>query len=197
MPGIWETIFGSGPKSKKIPNMSPEQMQMMNQWMGQVGQGGFAGGGAPAYQSGMGYLQDLYSQSPEAFSRMQEPYMKQFQQQTVPGLAERFSQAGGRQSSAFNQAMGQAGGNLSSQLGGMFEQMRSQNLGNLLNFANAPFQQGMQMMNLKPFGYETQEGSPGLLGPILGAVGGAAAGPFGSAIGSGAANWMKQQFGWG
>ncbi len=196
MPGIMETLFGGGEKYKRLPTMTPEQQQLMSQNIQQLMGGGFAGAGAPGYEAGMGYLQDLYSQSPQAFARMQEPYMRQFQQQVVPGLAERFSAAGGgspmgggRQSSAFNQAMGQAGSNLSAQLGGMFEGMRSQNLQNLLGFSQAPFQQGLEMMAQKPFGYAYQPGSTGLFGGAMAGLGGG----LGLGGGMGFGNWLGQK----
>jgi hypothetical protein len=191
MPGLMEMIFGQSAGFKKLPTMNTEQQQMMGNYMQQMMGGGFGGAGAPGYQSGMNYLQDLYSQSPQAFSRMQEPYMRQFQQQTVPGLAERFSGAGGgspmgggRQSSAFNQAMGAAGGNLSAQLGGMFEGMRGQNLQNLLGFSQAPYQQAMGMMGLKPFGYAYQPGSTGLLGEAVSGLAGGMGGGMGLGMGN-------------
>lgn len=174
MPGIWETLFGTGDKMKQVPTKTGGQSDLLNQMISalQGGQGIF--GNNQLYQGGSNYLNDLYSQSPDAFNRLSEPYMRQFQQQTVPALAERFSGAGygGRQSSAFNQAMGQAGQNLSSQLGGMFEQMRSQNLGNLMGMANMPYQQAQGAIGQNMFENFFQPGSGGLLGNALTGLGG-------------------------
>lgn len=158
-----EMLFGSKGKTKQIPTMDAGQQQIMKMIEQALSGGGIFGQNAP-YQQGMGYLQDLYSQSPQAFARMQEPYMKNFQQQVVPGIAERFSAAGGRNSSAFNQAMGQAGANLESNLGGMFEQMRGANLGNLMNMSNLPFNQASSLLGQRGFGYQYQPGSQGFLG---------------------------------
>lgn len=195
MPGIWETLFGSGDKLSQVPTKTTGQQNLMNQLISSL-QGGGIFGNNQLYQSGSNYLGDLYSQSPDAFKRLADPYMRQFQQQTVPGLAERFSGAGygGRQSSAFNQAMGQAGQNLSSQLAGMFEQLRSQNLGNLMNFSNMPYNQAMGAIGQNMFENVYQPGSTGLIGGALQGLGGGLGMGMGLPAGSSLINALMRLF---
>ena len=73
---------------KKYPNMSPQQQRM------------FSGAiqnpieNSPLYGSGSNYLQQLLSNDPQAFQAFEAPYMQNFQQNIVPGIAERFAGAG-------------------------------------------------------------------------------------------------------
>jgi hypothetical protein len=82
-----------------------------------LGPGGSLGQG---YQGALGLQQQLMDPSSEAVQQFAEPYMRQFEQQTVPGLAERFAglgaMGGGLSSSGVGQALGAAGGNLQAQL---------------------------------------------------------------------------------
>ncbi len=105
---------------------------------------------------------------------MAQQLQHQFQTQTVPGLAERFTAANGQRSSAFQGALGSAAGNLQQDLAA---------------------QQYSQLQNLLPFGLQQNfergiiPGQQGflsqLLGPLLGTAGFAAGGPLGAAVGSG------------
>lgn len=95
---------------------------------------------SPLYQSGSNYLQQLLSGSPEATSQFEAPYMRQFNEQTIPALAERFSSlgSGAQRSSAFQQALGQAGAGLSENLASLRGGMQMQGLGQALGYAQQP-----------------------------------------------------------
>lgn len=69
-----------------------------------------------ALQQLMGQYQQPYQFNPVDFGPIAQEQTRQFQQQTVPGLAERFTSAGGQRSSAFRQQLGQAGSDLASRL---------------------------------------------------------------------------------
>lgn len=83
------------------------------------------GGGQLSPMGGQNYMQDIMGQA-----------RKQFEQQTVPGIAERFTSMGeGAQSSgAFQGALGQAGVDLEKQLAGLglqnqqFQQQQGSNM---------------------------------------------------------------------
>ena len=91
----------------------------------------------------------------------------QFQQQTIPSIAERFTALGAQNSSAFPQALGQAGAGLEEGLAGLESQFGLQKLGAL---------QGLLNLGLAPQ-FETvihpaqQSGIANLLAPLLGALG--------------------------
>lgn len=118
--------------------------QLLGQLMGQssdIGQN-------PLYQQGSNYLQQLLSGSPESSAAFEAPAMRQFNEQIVPGLAERFSGmgAGAQSSSAFQQALGQAGAGLSENLQAMRSGLQFGGLGQALGYAQQP------ISNLQGFG---------------------------------------------
>jgi len=80
-------------------------------------------------------------ETPLNFSPIAERYQKLFHEQTVPALAERFVQGGGINSGSFQRALGQAGSDLSSQLGALESQYNLSKHGllqNLLRIGNQP-----------------------------------------------------------
>lgn len=128
------SLFGGTPEAtRQIPRFNPQQEQVLNQLLSQ-GLGGIKG------------LQKGFDFSPIANQAQQR-----FSQQTVPGLAERFTSMGGSGASnalsspAFASQLGQAGSGLQGDLASLqaqygFEgQGRQQNLfQNLLNLGLQP-----------------------------------------------------------
>jgi len=161
-------LIGSKDKVKQLPNMTPEQMSVLQQLLGGLG-GGMG--------SGMDYLQSLLSGEEGAFDAYEAPMKRQFEEQTVPGLAEQFSSlgSGAQGSSAFGQALGQAGAGLTENLAAQRAQLRS-----------GAMQQLSQLMGIglgaQPFGYNVQKGQAGML-PSMSQG-------FGSAIGKRMAGWL-------
>lgn len=176
MSAITRFLFGDKDQNIQQTLLDQGQQNLQNNVTQGLQGGGVYGQGAQSYNAGQGYLNNLYSQSPDAFARLSDPYMRQFNQQVVPGLAERFSAAGegGRHSSGFNQAIGAAGANLSSQLASMFENLRSQNLGQALNYAQLPFQQAQSAIGNRTFENQYQPGNTGFLGQAVGGLAGGA-----------------------
>jgi len=141
--GLMDFLIGSKHKEKirNIPTMDPRQQALFSQLLGGLGgQGG-------ALNMGMGNLSQLLSGSPEAYQAYEAPAMRQFQQQIIPGIAERFSRwgQGSQQSSAFGQQMGQAGSmlseNLAAQRGGLQQNALSQLIALLGMGTQTPTQQ--------------------------------------------------------
>lgn len=163
MAGIFDFLFGSQDKFNKMSTMSPEQKQLFQQFIGLLGgQGGQPGGG----QMGLEHFMQLLDPSSEAYKKFEQPYLQQFEQQTIPGLAERFAGAGGGlggglSSSGFGQALGAAGGNLQAQLAQMKTGMQSQ-------AANSLLQQLQQALGQQTFAYGHQPASAGLFPNVLG-----------------------------
>jgi hypothetical protein len=62
------------------------------------------------------YANDLMDPSGQAYQNFSAPAMTDFQQQIVPGIAERFGGEGALSSSGFNQTMGAAGSDLAQRL---------------------------------------------------------------------------------
>ena len=107
---------------------------------------------SPLFQQGSSFLQNLLSGSPEATAAFEAPYMRQFNEQIVPGLAERFSGlgAGAQRSSAFSQALGAAGAGLSENLAALRGQLQLGAVPQALGYAQQPISnlQGFSQLGL-------------------------------------------------
>ena len=123
--GLVSSLWGGRAKSEKIKQLStlaPQQQQVQNQ----LSQ--FLQGAGPQAQN---YLQDLLGGGEESFKRFAAPYQQQFEQYTLPSIAERYAGygAGAQSSSAFQQALGQSGSDLQMQLASLREGLRGQAFG--------------------------------------------------------------------
>jgi len=110
-------------------------------------------------------LRQYLNPSSEATSAFAEPYIRQFNEQTIPQLAERFAGAGATggalSSSAFGQSLGAAGGKLQTDLAALKGGLGQKSLGDLLSL----------MMNLtgqKNFGYSQQPAQTGFAESLFG-----------------------------
>lgn len=144
-------FFGGEDKMKKIPTMTKEQESLLSQMMQMLGPQGGLGQGM---QKGIDYQNQLMDPSSEAVRQFTQPYMNEFEQQTVPGLAERFAgmggMGGGLSSSGFGQSLSSAGGNLQAQLAqlkaGLGQQAANSLMGQYGNMSG-------QALSAQPFGY--------------------------------------------
>jgi len=198
--GFWNEvrgqIFGTPDTQQSI--YDPQQQQLLSQ----VNQTAMQGGGLqnnPLYQQSGNFLQNLLSNSPQAMSAFEGPARQQFNQQIIPGLAERFagSGSGNQSSSAFQNALGGAGATLATNLQALRSGLQMQALPFALQHAQAPIDalRGLASVGLNRSSFQTQPGSPGFL-PAAGAAAGAYfGGPAGAAAGKEAggliSNWFK------
>ena len=159
---LFDFLFGSKDKTKQLPTMSPEQQKFLGQLMQMLGgQGGLGQG----FGESTDYLRQLMDPSSQATNQFAAPYQRQFEQETVPMLAERFAGAGGLggglSSSGFGQALGAAGGNLQTQLAALKAGLGQQAAGQLMGMYG---NMSGQALGAKPFGYMHQPGGTGLFG---------------------------------
>lgn len=106
--------------------------------------------------AGSEYLRDkLHHKQPEYLQNLEGPLMRQYNEQVMPGIAERFEGLGALNSSAFQQTAAQAGrdlmerlGSLRAQYGMQNEQQNMESANMALTYGQVPFQQKMQRMNL-------------------------------------------------
>ncbi len=156
-------IFGGGDRMKKVPTMTKEQQGLLNQMMQLLGNQGQLGQG---FGNALDLQQQYMDPSSQAVEQFSKPYMDQFNQQTIPGLAERFAgmgaMGGGLSSSGFGQSLGAAGGNLQNQLAqlkaGLGQQAAQSLMGQYGNMSQ-------QALGAQPFGYQQQ--GPSLLGGFM------------------------------
>jgi len=109
--------------------------------------------------------------SSQAVDQFAQPYMDQFNQQTIPQLSERFAgmgggMGGGLSSSGFGQALGAAGGNLQTQLAALKAGLGQQAAQSLMGQYG---QMSGQALGKSPFGYMHQQGTQGFLPQALSA----------------------------
>jgi len=126
--------------------LDPQQQALRSQMMGGLGQ---------AQGQGLDYINQILSNDPEAFAEFEAPMMRQFQQDIVPGIAERFAGMGthgAQSSSAQNIAFGQAGKELSESLAAMRAGLKQNALGNLQGMMGTAMQPTMDTMYRQPSG---------------------------------------------
>ena len=110
---------------------------------------------SPVEGAGLTHLQNLLGRTPEEHLKdFEAPYMRKFNQEIAPGIAERYSGANAGRGSGFQNAMMNAGAGLSENLaslkGNLINQMLGQqtqaaNVG--LGYAQLPGQRYAQQMN--------------------------------------------------
>ncbi len=170
-----EFFFGSDPRTQQASLLNPQQQGLQNQGIQQLMQLLQGGGGQPG-----------------SFAPIAQQARTQFQTQTVPGLAERFTALGGQNSSAFQGALGSAASGLEEGLAAQGSQYGLQQ--------NAQLQNLMQLL----FGFSSRpsfenlvfQGQPGAFHGLAqgfgeglgGALGGGAAG-----AGNALYNWWNKK----
>ena len=102
----------------------------------------------PTYQAGNKYIMDILSQNPEMMQQFEAPYMRQFREQIVPDLAQRFASGGSLSSSAFNQSMAHEAGSLSERLAAMRSNLGMTAANEALAYSQVPFQQQLANQGL-------------------------------------------------
>lgn len=100
---MFEWLTGTGGEYKKLPTVTPQQSNAINQ-LGNIGLSGIQG-------------------LNPSFEPIAQRAREQFGQVGIPSIAERFtSTGGGQRSSAFGQSLGQGASDLESQLAGLQSQ---------------------------------------------------------------------------
>lgn len=158
-------LFGSKGKTRQLPTMSPEQMDFFRNFLSQLG-----GAGAGGFGESMDYLRGLVSGDPESMRAFEAPYLRQFQEQTVPALTERLTGlgAGGGRASGAAQVLGQAGQSLQEKLASLRAGLQGQAAQQLMG----TYMQGAGLgIGARPFGYQYEPGREGLFGSLAGGVG--------------------------
>lgn len=155
MAQIGRLLFGRKPKLREFTPYSEQQQQAQQQLLGGLtGEGQMPGG---ALGSLLQQLQALMSGQQGAYEEFEAPLMRQFQEDIIPGIAERFAgmgTGGSLRSSGFQQAGARAGVDLTERLAQLRGQLRQGAMGQLSSLY------GAAMQPQKEF-YQTQ-GVPGL-----------------------------------
>lgn len=168
-------LIGQSAKTERHDTLNPEQNSLLQQLLASINPQQFNLGQNPLYQSGVSYLQQLLSGSPEASQAFEAPYRSDFEQNTIPALAERFAGMGAQSSSGFQNALGQAGAGLQQQLAALRASLQGGAAQQALGYSQAPGQMGLGAAQLglgtSPFAYSQRAASTGALGGLLSGVG--------------------------
>lgn len=148
--GISSFLFGT-PESMVT---NPLQMQLMQQLIQGIG---------PGIGQGTDFLTKLLSGDESIFKEIEAPMIRQFEQQTVPGLAERFTAqgSGGQSSSAYQQQLGAAGSRLAQDLASQRAGYRMSALDRLLSQAQAA-------SSMQPYSFVPR--TPGFFESLIGSI---------------------------
>lgn len=162
--------------------LNPQQQTILQQLLGSMsGQTGNIQEN-PLYQAGGSHLQKILGGDTSAF---EAPLMRQFNEQIIPGIAERFSGAGSgsQKSSAFQQALGQSGADLSERLGALRGGLQQNAAGQALGYAQQPVSNLQNLLNLNTQAFAPKS-KPWWQEGLIGLAGGTSQG-IGQAIGGG------------
>jgi hypothetical protein len=171
MPSLSEILFGQKSSIQQQSTQNPQQQAMQSQLMQLL---------APLLGQGGDYLSGLFDMSSEGQDAFAAPFMRQFEEQTIPGIAERFTAMDGQRSGAFGQQLGQAGAGLQENLASLQGQLSQSGLNSLMQLLQQSMSPSLENI-YKP-------GSSGLLGGLLGGVGQAAGTGLGGSMGRGFGN---------
>lgn len=152
-------------KFKRLEKLSPEQQKTLSGILGGLNPQGFNPQSNQTYQSGENYLQNLLSESPEAFSKFAEPYKRQFEEEIIPQVAERFTGQGAQKSSAFRQQLAQQATGLQERLATLREGLRMQAVPQAFQYGSQPAELQSRLAALglgtQTSEYGTQQGRQG------------------------------------
>jgi hypothetical protein len=168
--GLSSILGGATSKAgyKKVSNFDKTQ-QALHAQRGQKAQN--LGGQGGGYENAMGILQGYLDPNSSQYQNFEAPYRQEFEQQTVPGLAERFAgyggMGGGLSSSGFGQALGAAGANLQTNLAQLKSNLQRSSISDILNQYN---QLSSGVLGAQPYSYMEQ--GPGMLSNALSSFGG-------------------------
>jgi len=175
--GLGKFFMGTPGKMEQRSTLLPQQQAGFSQ-LQQAGQGRGAGG---AFGTSADYYRDILSNDPASLQAFQDPEMRQFREQTIPGIAEQFAGmgAGGLSSSGFRTAALGAGTDLGERLASMRAGLRQGAAERLSNIGS----QGLGTFAQNYYRPATQ-GFLGAVAPGIGAgLGMLGGGAFGSLAG--------------
>ncbi len=161
------SLFGTPGGFEQISTQTGQQQDLFSQLIAHLG---------GAQGAGLDWLTQILSGDEEAFGKFEAPFKRQFEQETIPSIAERFAglgSHGSQSSSAMQQTLGQSGRELTENLAALRGNLQQNALSQLQGLMGQGFQQTFENVYRQP----TQ-----------GIVGGALAG-----IGQGAGLYMGMQ----
>ncbi len=149
-----DLLGGTPAKMEQVSTLLPGQQSLHNQLLRSLRRPG-AGG---AFGQSADYYRDLMSDDPSDLDAYLDPSMRQYYQDIMPGIAERYAGMGlgALSSSSHRNAQIQGGTDLAERLAMLRANLRQSGAQGLMQMGNLGLQPRSQMM-------QTQSGSQGLL----------------------------------
>jgi len=100
------------------------------------------------FQTGENWLQSMFN-DPKFFEQFEAPIQRDFQEKTIPDLANRFSgmgSGGSLGSTAFRNQLAREGSNLHTNIAALRGNMQQQAIPQLMGYSQAPFNNYMSLM---------------------------------------------------
>lgn len=140
------------------------------------------------YGQGLDWLMSMFN-DPEFFNSFEAPLQRQFQEQTVPDLANRFASmgsGGALGSTGFRNQLAREGSNLSTNIAALRGNMMQQAVPQLLQYAQQPFSNLMSLYQqaLQPTENTYQPASTGFFGGVAPSITSAAAQMYANKMGN-------------
>lgn len=154
---FWDFLLGKGEKTQEYQRYNPQQNQALDMLLS---------GGQQQLPQAFQFLQSILSQDPAQMQAFERPAMRQFEEQIIPGIAEKFTAnfgPGSYRSSAFGQQLGAAGAKLAENLQAQRAGLGMQGIQQLIQMLGGGLGQRT--------GRETVPGQPGALQGIMPALG--------------------------
>lgn len=188
MPGFFQSLFGSPARQSSTYTKGQRSTidDLLQSIKGMQGQQDITQ--QQGYGQGLDWLMSLFN-DPSFFQSFEAPLQRQFQEQTVPELANRFAgmgSGGSLGSTAFRNQLGREGSNLSTNIAALRGGMQQQAIPQLLGYSQQPFSNLMSLYQqaMTPTRNVYQQPSAGLLGPVLSSIAGGLSAGYGQRLGS-------------
>lgn len=178
---------GSGQNAQFGSTYNPQQLDFMKQGLGGLNPGMGDITQNQNYQQGSDWLSALFN-DPEFFKNFEAPLMRQFEEETVPGLANRFAgmgSGGATGSTAFRNQLAREGSTLHEKIAALRGGLQQQGVNQSLQYGQQPVQNYLQQLQqmLQPTNNVYQPATGGFFGDILGSLAGGAAKGYGQKFG--------------
>jgi hypothetical protein len=176
----------SSSKLKKFNTMDSGQRSLLKKIMSQMNLGSFDLGGNSTFKAGQNFNRQMLDPNSQAYQNLEAPYRRQYQEETVPRIAEAFSAYDAQDSSAFRQSMGRSAEDLEMNIAGQKQSAMSNAAQSMLQYSQAPGNIYQSLINTalgsQSYGYQQVPGTkgwgPNLFG-MMSNLGGQAAGQWG------------------
>lgn len=161
----------------QIPNFDPQQLKFLQNILSQSN-----GSTGNAFD----YLNQILSNNPEQEEAFNAPAMRNFEEDIIPSILERYGGRGSKNSSALQQTLGRAGQNLATDLNAQRANLKGNAINQLLQYSNlgltqktTPFSSGSKSTSSSNQSSNTKsntkgqtpyikEGQPGIFNQLAG-----------------------------